>query len=361
MEEVFRLTGSTSTTMSASVRGMQPNPGCGCARTRIGRMVWGREEHHGYATRSPRMRLDPNVVAFGRHESFPLRFGWITKGLDAVQVDPGVFAREDATVTLGVGKNMVASIRHWLQASRLAEPLGRHTLVPTEIARIAFGEGGDPYLEDDATIWLLHWLLSSNPRGATAIYWFFNHFHKPIFTTEEAVTGLIDFAKQETAARTAVTTLKRDANLVLRMYTQTVSGNRLTLEDALDSPLALLGMQERLEARRWRSVPTDRIGLPISVFAFAVAELFDAVGAPQLAIDQLMYSDRDHCGVGAVFRMTEEGLVSQLETLCDSLSSQLRLTRTAGVLQLHKLAPFPPLPLLQQYYGNTPTGVAACP
>ena len=33
--------------------------------------------------------------------------------------------------------------------------------------------GIDPYLEDDSTIWLLHWLLCSNPR-ATIFYYFFD-------------------------------------------------------------------------------------------------------------------------------------------------------------------------------------------
>ena len=65
------------------------------------------------------MRLNPNTVSFGRHESFLLRFGWISKGLGALKDDPAVFSQEDATVTLGVGKNMVASIRHWLQGARL--------------------------------------------------------------------------------------------------------------------------------------------------------------------------------------------------------------------------------------------------
>ena len=69
----------------------------------------------------PQWRLTVgSTAAFGRHESFPLRFGWITKGLDALADDPKIFTREDATVVLGVGKNMVNSIRYWLQATRVA-------------------------------------------------------------------------------------------------------------------------------------------------------------------------------------------------------------------------------------------------
>ena len=109
---------------------------------------------------------------------------------------------------------MVNSIRYWLQATRIAhrDP-STNTLQPTLLGKIVFGKDGDPYLEDEGTIWLLHWLLASNPEEATAIYWFFNHFHKPAFTTSEVATGLTDFAKRELSSRTAVTTLKNDAQI----------------------------------------------------------------------------------------------------------------------------------------------------
>ena len=65
------------------------------------------------------MKLHSSSVSFGRHESFPLRFGWLTKGLSGLQLDPKVFEREDATITLGVGKNMVSAMRYWLQATQM--------------------------------------------------------------------------------------------------------------------------------------------------------------------------------------------------------------------------------------------------
>jgi hypothetical protein len=67
------------------------------------------------------MRFDFERTAFGRHETFALRFGWLTKGAQALIGGEPVFEAEDATVRLGVGKNMVSSIRYWLQAARLIE------------------------------------------------------------------------------------------------------------------------------------------------------------------------------------------------------------------------------------------------
>ena len=58
------------------------------------------------------MKLDRTTVAFGRHQSFALRYSWLTKGYKALQINKNVFAGDDSTVTLGVGKNMVASIHY---------------------------------------------------------------------------------------------------------------------------------------------------------------------------------------------------------------------------------------------------------
>ena len=306
------------------------------------------------------MKLNGAAVSFGRNESFPLRFGWIAKGLKALNDDPKIFNREDATVILGVGKNMVASIRYWLQATGVAvRNKTTNVLEPTPLGQIAFGDRGDLYLEDEGTIWLLHWLLASNPVGATAIYWFFNHFHKPTFTGSEVATALTDFVNHEVSSKVAVTTLKRDAQLVLRMYSRTLGGTRLTLEDALDSPLATLNLQERLDGRNYRAAPTDRAEIPLNVFAFAVAQLFDQTSVAQLAIQDLMYSGKNHCAPGAVFRMTEEGLIRKLEALCEAYPHVLRLDRTAGVFQLYKLGKFDDLSIIRDRYSSAGGRLAA--
>ena len=123
--------------------------------------------------------LNRDRSAFGRHETFPLRFGWLTKGHQACRENPDIFEQDDATVTLGVGKNMVSAIKYWMLATQIVNH-DKTVLRPAELGDKIFDEAGwDPYLEDDATIWLLHWLLASNAADATAVFWFFNRFHKP--------------------------------------------------------------------------------------------------------------------------------------------------------------------------------------
>ena len=55
------------------------------------------------------------TFSFSGHESFPCKTLWLKKGYDFV-VAGNDFNSPKAVIGLGVGKNMVASIRFWLKA-----------------------------------------------------------------------------------------------------------------------------------------------------------------------------------------------------------------------------------------------------
>ena len=109
--------------------------------------------------------------AFARHETFHPRYGWFRKAATAAAQDPGMFLRDDATVELGVGKNMVKAIRFWGEAAKLIcevpnpERPRVPLVVPTRAAVALFDEakGADPWLELPGTLWVLHWLLLRPP------------------------------------------------------------------------------------------------------------------------------------------------------------------------------------------------------
>ena len=111
--------------------------------------------------------VDIGRPMFGGHEKFVFRHGWLKKGIDAISQDPLVFTQDEALVMLGVGKNMVRSIRHWCLATGLAEEIAGtrqvKPLMPTALANHLLKENGwDPYLEDIGSLWLLHWQLATN-------------------------------------------------------------------------------------------------------------------------------------------------------------------------------------------------------
>ena len=59
------------------------------------------------------------------HEKFPLCEGWMTKGITAAKENnPHIFLEDRGPDILGVGSNMVKSIRYWMQACGMLKKEG---------------------------------------------------------------------------------------------------------------------------------------------------------------------------------------------------------------------------------------------
>jgi len=308
------------------------------------------------------MKFNPDKMAFGRHETFAVRYGWLSKGFQAMTAKNGskIFESDEATVKLGVGKNMVAAIKYWLRACRMIDPIEN---VPTELGKCLLAENGlDPYLEDEATIWLLHWLLATNSELATSWYWFFNRFHKPEFTGQELTTALSDFVNDQATKKKkpSLGTLKNDATLIPRMYTQSKGNTRTPIEDALDSPFALLKLvTQSTGGRSYQSRPNPRPDLPLGILGFAVCEMFAMKETTTIPVEDFMYSKDNYPAIGSVFRLTENDLVAKLEKLVGFIPNIFDIRDTAGQHQLYMSKNIDPIEFVKQHYNNASKGIAA--
>lgn len=307
------------------------------------------------------MKFNPNQMAFGRHETFAVRYGWLSKGFHALTEKGGsnIFESDEATVKLGVGKNMVTAIKYWLRACRMIEPIEN---TPTQLGAAILSEDGlDPYLEDEATIWLLHWLLVTNVKLATSWYWFFNRFHKSEFTGEELKTALIDFVNNQVTdkKKPSVSTLKNDAVLLPRMYIQSKGNIRTPLEEALDSPFAVLKLViPSAEGKGFLSHSESRSDLPLGVLGFAVCEMFEMKNTSVIPVEDLMYSKYDYPAIGSVFRLSENDLVAKLERLIDFIPGIFDVRDTAGQHQIYMSGKAEAIDFLKKHYDNSRKKIA---
>lgn len=114
------------------------------------------------------------------HEKFPLREGWMNKGISAAKENgTHIFLENQGPDMLGVGTNMVKSIRYWMQACCLLVKEGNKEIL-SDVAEAIYKN--DPYFEDVFSLWLLHSSIAKNIEHATVWYMFFNRFDVDSFT-----------------------------------------------------------------------------------------------------------------------------------------------------------------------------------
>lgn len=302
------------------------------------------------------MKLNPKQVAFGRHETFPLRYSWLTKAYQEVSLDSQVFDSDDSTVKLGVGKNMVSAIRYWALATGIIDRTegtqGHYKTTPFGQFLFDEAQGRDPFLEDEATLWLLHWRLASNPSLATGIYWLFNRYHKPEFTSAEALDALEDFSKHNLSANYSKNTLKNDVAVILRMYTDAPLKKKASIDDVLDAPFIALKLISLLSDNKTHRLEVGfQNSLPLEVIGYVIASLFEATGSDSIALEDLMYGKTDFPAPGAIFNLSEAAFVAQLDLL-EKYNGGFTLRESAGInlLYRNKDEDVKPIQFLHDYF-----------
>ncbi len=283
------------------------------------------------------------------HETFPCRYGWLKKSFDAVQEVEGeghdrimaVFNPNQAIADFGIGKNMVAAMRHWAIACGVLEASIRggriELLTISPIARMIFGRG-DPFLEHPGSLWILHWRLAAVPGRATMWYFAFSEFNDAIFTRETLAARLMarieelrDGGRLATG-RIARATVDRDAECFVRTYVSR-SSRKGVIEDGLESPFAELGLVAPLAGGALQFRRGPKPSLPDEVFAFALVEFWQAHFPTRgtLSIETVAHEPGSP---GRVFLMDEESLAERLECIAQVTGGSLVWDEGAGLRQV---------------------------
>lgn len=184
-------------------------------------------------------------LRFRRHETFHIRKGWISKGLFAVSEKADIFVDKNSNPMdeLGIGSNMVKSLRYWLQAVRVTEESTRGKRIQslTNLGQLIML--ADPYLEELSTLWVLHYELANNREMATSWYFMFNEFNLRSFTEEDFTRALSSYAAQYGQER-AMGSYEDDFNCILRTYLPKgrLQTTAVSPENNIDCPFLELGL-----------------------------------------------------------------------------------------------------------------------
>jgi len=155
-------------------------------------------------------------------------------------------------------------------------------------------DGWDPFLEDDASLWLIHWLIVSNPHVGTAWQLLFSRFYRPDFTRQELVEFFASFVERE-SLEVSDNVLARDVDCLIRTYAAGANGKKLaTPEETFDCPLLELELiQPSPDSDLYRFAIGPKPTLPAAIFAFALGQYFDRVGGSTntLNVQKCLYGE----------------------------------------------------------------------
>lgn len=215
-----------------------------------------------------------------RHESFSIREGWLAKGIKNVKEYGNVFALQNATDILGIGTNMVKSLKYWMTATKLIEEKNR------EIMLSDFGSiinEYDPYLEDIFSWWLIHINIITNIDDAYVYNLFFNKCNIKTFTKRELYEKLYALLTNEKLTFNE-NILQDEVNMIIKTYT--IDEKIDNPENNFICPLSELNLLKKVDRDTYEKNRPEIRNLPFWVVYYIICLLLD--DRDNISIDELL-------------------------------------------------------------------------
>jgi len=275
--------------------------------------------------------------SFSGHDSFYCKSLWLKKGYDFI-VANNDFNAPDAVIKLGVGKNMVSSIRFWMRAFNLYNEDGL-----TLTAHYLFGNqnGKDIYIEDLGTLWLLHYLLVKS-EFASIYKLFFIDFHRERsyeFTREQ----LQNFLKRKNAETRYAhlfneNTVKRDIGVLIQNY---VTPQQNKSNEDFSALLLNLNLLKQSENKSLYFNMKGKNNLPLEILLYAIID--DKKDENIVSFEELM-------DIALIFCLTKTELIDAILLLVKKYSDSVTFTDDGGIKQLFFLKELDKTEILDTYY-----------
>jgi hypothetical protein len=195
-------------------------------------------------------------------------------------------------------------------------------------------DGWDPYCEDPATLWLLHWWLLA-PKSLLPVWWVAIHDFSAVEFTEDRLEAFVADHISGIPGWEAPhpSSLQKDVSCLLRTYTAHGGPARSGIDDWLDCPFRDLGLIRAVpgQARTYRFVIGAKPTLPPEVVAFAALDFLARTDAGSHTVT-LSRLATEPGGPGRAFRLPETHLADALDRTTGL--GDLKLATPAGIPQL---------------------------
>lgn len=276
--------------------------------------------------------------SFSGHESFFCKSLWLKKGFDYIN-EGADYNAPDAVVRLGVGKNMVSSIRYWMKAFGMTQ---NDTL--TNIANYILNTdtGKDPYIEDLGTLWLFHYLLVSTGE-ATLYNLVFMRLQKErkVFDRQNVLNFVRRVMTEDNKQNLFnENTVKKDIGVLLQSYVLPQKSKALDDYSALLIDLDLIKMNP--DGKTYAFNLEGKRQIPWQIFLYAIIKVKGTDNT--VSYDTLQE-------IGLVFCMNDLEVIEMCKTIQEHHSQEVRYSDTAGIKQLQFIQEIKEEEALEEYYG----------
>ena len=279
---------------------------------------------------------------FSGHESFPCKTLWLKKGYDFV-VAGDDFNSPEAVIGLGVGKNMVASIRFWLRVFGVTE-----NDKPTVLADYLFNDqnGKDKYLEDIATLWLLHFNLVFLEEATLYNMFFCGVQRERTHFEREQVLTYVKMRMVEANKMTLfnANTVKKDIGVLLQNYT--LPRKAQSNEDFSTLLIDLDLIRQSSEGKDYYFNVDGKRKVTKEIFLYGLLKLKKQQGDNTIPYDTIQEK------IGLVFCMQDFETIEMLKQLASDYSQYFAYSDVAGIKQIQFTKDLNVKQVLDDYYGK---------
>ncbi|MDP4147016.1 MAG: DUF4007 family protein [Bacillota bacterium] len=284
------------------------------------------------------------------HESFFIREGWLAKGIKNVDNNSRVFISDDATDVLGIGTNMVKSLRYWLQAcgvteERRVENNKREQFLTGDLGKII--KKYDPYFEDIFSLWLIHYKLVTNTEFSTAWYLFFNEIKANEFTKDELKDEMVYALNRiNNNSEFSQNSLFDDCECIIKTYYSNKKENK-NPEDNISCPLTELGLLSKINSYHGEEIiikrkpSVDKLDKLIVLYII----LDNMKNSNAISIESIL---NNKCNAGRVLNLDRNLLNEYLDELKNL--GYIEVNRTAGLNQVYNTKKHTKDDIIKEYY-----------
>lgn len=278
------------------------------------------------------MILNQESFKFSGHDTFHCKEQWILKGLQLTEEQCGIhiFRESRAIPLLGVGKNMVRSIHHWLKAFGI---LNKENNI-SEFAKLIFlTEKLDPFLENDGSLWLLQYYLCKTNHSSIFQLIFSSYFSDKA-TLDFSEYQILNFVNrllvENDQKEVAEKTFNSDFKVFIRTYVSPAK-NEKTVEEDFNAPLLSLNLVSDTGRKNIANQTVYRLNRDVQdsvssqVFGYCLLNEFE--GESSVSYDKIRKT------LGTYLCLSNEGLEVLIQKLCDE-NNEFVYKDDAGVRQL---------------------------